>query len=134
MTDPDKKDDHTSAFDKDRFGINMKKWCREEEQYIIRKLDEGVDPAKLLEWHCMKLQWLQHERLVHFIVTCLTSIAVLSALSFMIFRPDTLIVSGPVFLGLIILLFFYMLHYFFLENTVQHWYRIAEELHDRSMK
>ena len=82
----------------------------------------------------MKLQWLQHERLVHFIVTCLTSIAVLSALSFMIFRPDTLIVSGPVFLGLIILLFFYMLHYFFLENTVQHWYRIAEELHDRSMK
>ena len=26
----------------------------------------------------------------------------------------------------------YLRHYFFLENTVQHWYHIAEELHDRA--
>ena len=31
-------------------------------------------------------------------------------------------------LGLAVLLAFYFAHYFFLENTTQHWYRLAEEL------
>ena len=37
-----------------------------------------------------------------------------------------------VYLILLVLLIFYLRHYFFLENTVQHWYHIAEELHDRA--
>ena len=40
--------------------------------------------------------------------------------------------SLVVYLILLVLLIFYLRHYFFLENTVQHWYHIAEELHDRA--
>ena len=46
--------------------------------------------------------------------------------------PSTLPVSLVVYLILLVLLIFYLRHYFFLENTVQHWYHIAEELHDRA--
>ena len=42
------------------------------------------------------------------------------------------IVSAVIMLGLAVLLGFYFFHYFFLENTVQRWYRIAEEMRERT--
>jgi len=33
-------------------------------------------------------------------------------------------------LGMLIWLGFYLVHYFRLENTVQHWYNIGEALHN----
>ena len=47
------------------------------------------------------------------------------------FIPDSIIFSMPMFLILFVLLFFYIRHYFFLENTVQRWYRIAEEMREK---
>ena len=46
--------------------------------------------------------------------------------------PSTMPVSLVIYLILLVLLAFYLRHYFFLENTVQHWYRTAEELHERA--
>ena len=46
-------------------------------------------------------------------------------------HPELGIVPALIMLGLAVLLGFYFFHYFFLENTVQRWYRIAEELREK---
>ncbi len=119
--------------DKDlKNGINMIAWCRAHEQYIEEQLDKGEDPQKLLAWHLKKLEWLQHERLVHFLVTMLTAAGFLFALGVWIYTGTAAV--SLLALGILVLLFFYILHYFRLENTVQHWYNIAEKLHEKEKK
>ena len=79
-----------------------------------------------------KLEWLQHERLVHFLVTMLTAAGFLFALGVWIYTGTAAV--SLLALGILVLLFFYILHYFRLENTVQHWYNIAEKLHEKEKK
>lgn len=108
-----------------RYGINMKKWCLAHEQELMNALDDAGTPEeidKILSFHEKKLSWLMHERLIHLIVTFITVILVLFSMSLILFLPDTLPFSLPLFLVLLVLLFFYIRHYFFLENTVQSWY------------
>lgn len=113
----------------DQYGINMIRWCREHEAYIEKHLADGDDARKLLEWHQKKLAWLQHERLIHLLVTMLTAGAFLFSLWVTIYMDWN---PGAILMDLILLLLLaaYLLHYFRLENTVQHWLRIAEELHE----
>ena len=112
----------------DTFGINMKKWCKEHEEEVLSALAEGNISAELLRDHEKKLAWLQHERLVHLIVTVMTVIAELFLLDLTILHPELGIIPALLMLGVAILLGFYFFHYFFLENTVQRWYRLAEEI------
>ena len=116
-----------------QYGINMKKWCASHEEYINASLSapcSSVQLAELLELHEKRLSWLMHERLIHLIVTFITVILVLYSMSLILFLPDTIIFSMPMFLILFVLLFFYIRHYFFLENTVQHWYIICQRLEE----
>ncbi len=113
---------------KDTFGINMKKWCREHEDKVTSALSAGESTAALLEEHEKKLAWLQHERLVHLIVTVMTVIVEIFLLDLTILHPELGIIPALLMLGFAILLGFYFFHYFFLENTVQRWYRLADEL------
>ncbi len=117
---------------KDRYGLNMRRWAARHEADIESRLAQGADPKSLLDWHVRKLQWLQHERLVHLIVLFITIMLFLVALAFVTLVPSTMPVSLVIYLILLVLLAFYLRHYFFLENTVQHWYRTAEELHERA--
>lgn len=113
---------------KDYFGINIIKYCREHEHYIEEQSAAGADVQKLLNWHLQKLAWLQHERLVHLGVTLMTGLAFLAALAFGCYSgwdQGTLLIAAI----LLVLLVAYLWHYFRLENTVQHWYRLADELH-----
>ncbi|WP_314688750.1 hypothetical protein [uncultured Bifidobacterium sp.] len=115
----------------DLFGINMRQWCRNHEEYL-RLHVQNTDPRALLDWHMRKLSWLQHERLVHLIVTFLTTVVELTAVVLMLLLPTGNGYAALVALGILVLLSFYLAHYFFLENTVQHWYRLADELHDKA--
>ncbi len=115
----------------DTFGINVKKWCRAHETWVQNQLNTGRNPEEILLWHMKKIEWLQHERLIHLLVVLLTAGITIFALAVTLWLPEFAIVSGPFFIGFLILLAFYLAHYFFLENTVQHWYRIAEELHSK---
>ena len=109
---------------KDTFGINMKTWCREHEAYIT-----AAEPSdELLSLHMTKLQILQHERLIHLIVTVMVVIAELFVVSLVVLHPELGIIAALVMLGLAVLLGFYFWHYFFLENTVQRWYRLMDEI------
>ena len=116
--------------DSDRFGINMKKFCRAHETAVTNELDQRGPSMALLDLHLEKLRWLQHERLVHLIVLVMTVLAELFVLDLTLLHPETAPWSAIFMLGLTVLLAFYFAHYFFLENTVQHWYRIAGELTD----
>ncbi|WP_051226882.1 hypothetical protein [Butyrivibrio sp. MC2013] len=117
----------------DKYGINMRKFCRDHEIYLTRAEENGDDPADTLKWHMKKLSLLQHERLVHLLVLMTTIIVTLFSLIIMLSFPRLMPVSAVVFLLLIVLTGFYLRHYFFLENKTQHWYRLAVELHKRIM-
>ena len=109
---------------KDRYGINMKRFCRAHEAFLASR---QASPA-LLKLHLEKLRWLQHERLVHLIVLVMTVFGELFVVDLVLLHPETNPGAALLMLGLAVLLGFYTAHYFFLENTVQHWYRLAEEL------
>ena len=118
---------------KDAFGINMKQWCREHEATVFAALEQEHDPVtpELLAEHREKLAWLQHERLVHLIVTVMVVFGELFVVDLTLLHPELGIYPALFMLGLAVLLGFYFYHYFFLENTVQRWYKITEELERR---
>ena len=136
----------------DKFGINMKQWCREHESEMMNVLaasgqaamtanrpaaewsdraDASGQAAELrarLEEHQEKIRWLQHERLVHLIVTVMVVFVELFVVFLALLHPELGLLPPVIMLCLAVLLGFYFYHYFFLENTVQRWYKIAEEL------
>ena len=116
--------------DTGRWGIHMKRWCREHEKAVLSALETGQADLGLLEKHLEKLRWLQHERLVHLIVTVMTVMAELLAVWLTLSKPELAPYSAAVVLLLAVLLGFYFYHYFFLENAVQRWYVLAERMMD----
>ena len=109
---------------RDQFGINMKRYCRAHEQSML----SHAPSTALYELHLEKLRWLQHERLIHLIVLVMTALAELFAVDMAVLHPETNPLAAIVMLALAVLLGFYFAHYFFLENTVQHWYKLADDL------
>ena len=109
---------------RDQFGINMKRYCRAHEAM----LSSVPASREVMDLHLEKLRWLQHERLVHLVVLVMTAIAELFTVDLTVLHPETNPLAAIVMLALAVLLAFYFAHYFFLENTVQHWYRLADDL------
>lgn len=79
--------------------------------------------------HERKLQYFQHERLIHLLVMLTTSIAALLSFFF------TLILDIPVFLiltfVLLVLSIAYVIHYFKLENGVQRLYKLGDKIEEK---
>ena len=107
-----------------KFGINMKQFCREHE---ARVAGSEITP-ELLEEHLRMIAWVQHERLVHLIVTVMVVICELFVVDLVLLHPELGVIPAVIMLGLAVLLGFYFWHYFFLENTVQRWYKISGKL------
>ena len=117
---------------KHKYGINVRKWCKEHERYIEEELKgQSDDMTALLAMHEKKLSWLMHERLIHLLVLFITVILTLFSLSLVLFLPDLLPASLIMFVIVFILLIFYVRHYFFLENTVQYWYVLSEKIENK---
>ena len=110
------------------FGINMKKYCRAHEAMVNEAISEGRVTEELLDLHMEKIRILQHERLVHLIVTVMVMICELFVVSLTVLHPELGILPPVIMLCAAVLLGFYFNHYFFLENTVQRWYLIEDEL------
>ena len=107
----------------DKFGINMRRFCKEHENWMEQELQNCGATERLLAIHLEKLRWLQHERLIHLLVLMMTVFAYLT-----LAYPDANPASAAAMLLLGVLLVFYFAHYFFLENTTQHWYHVAEKV------
>ncbi len=99
------------------------------ERYIGDIIKETSDREKLIElrdFHLRQISFMQHERLIHLIVTMFVALFAILSFGLCYFVPT--IPTGLLSLLLIVLTAAYILHYFRLENGVQRWYHIANEI------
>lgn len=97
----------------------------------LNSTDSIEELEKLLILHNRQIEWMQHERLIHLIVTLFVSVVDIF-IFYIIFSGK--IISNPLiaaFLILIVLTFFYFLHYYRLENGVQKWYVISNSIQEK---
>lgn len=74
----------------------------------------------------IKISYFQHERLIHLIVTVLFAILEIMAISVCLISPQlAAVVFSVMFL---ILLVPYVMHYYFLENSVQEMYKMRDTI------
>ena len=96
----------------------------------IKEIDELIDKKKITkkikEEHLTKISFFMHERLVHLLVTLFYGIFTFISLYFSTLYPAFVIVF---FIFLIILLF-YVIHYFRLENGVQYMYKEYDKMNE----
>ena len=95
----------------------------------IKEIDDLLKDSKKItkediENNLIKIQFFQHERLIHLIVT------VFYAILFILFSALSLVHFMFVIIMLILLVFllFYIVHYFRLENGVQYLYKQYDEM------
>ena len=112
----------------DTFGIDLKKYCREHETAVSSAMNEHEVTEELLAEHHEKILMLQHERLIHLIVTAMSVVVELFAVYLVLVHPELGIGAALFMLAFAVLLGFYFKYYFFLENTVQRWYKVEDEL------
>ena len=115
----------------DRFGINIKRYCRDHEASVKAALDGNSVTNELLEEHYRMISTIQHERLVHLIVTVMVVIVELFVTDLTLLHSELGIIPAIAMLCLAVLLGFYFYHYFFLENTLQRWYKLTDEIRKR---
>lgn len=99
----------------------LKEYINELESIIKTKEKLSKEDIKNIE---TKINWFQHERLIHLLVTITY---VIFTLIFMGLAFISYIFLIPFFIGIIFLLF-YIPHYFFLEKGVQYLYRLYDKL------
>jgi cell division protein FtsW (lipid II flippase) len=93
-------------------------------------LNPGRDTlGDLQRYHDKQIGWLQQERLAHLLVMLFVCLFALLSVGFAILNP-----ALPCFLLaalLILLAVAYLIHYYRLENGVQRWYVLSNEIHRR---
>ncbi|MDE5859754.1 MAG: hypothetical protein K2H23_05150 [Oscillospiraceae bacterium] len=91
--------------------------------------NENTDFVKLKSELLVKIGFMQHERLIHFLVTILFALLMfMSLIAFFISQNTGMLASAVLML---ILLVPYIAHYYFLENGVQRLYKIYDEVNDK---
>lgn len=85
-----------------------------------------TDPEGLQKRHLQMIAFMQHERLIHFLVTMLFALGFFLVLGF--FLMTERIMLGVLLILILALLIPYIMHYYFLENSVQKMYKLYDEL------
>lgn len=81
---------------------------------------------KILAEHMDKIAFMQHERIVHFLVTMMFAV-ILAVFMVGMLLTDNIMLLVLVTI-IIVLLAFYIKHYYFLENTVQKMYKVYDRI------
>ncbi len=101
------------------------------EQFINQALNDSgdINYSNVAERHLQQIQFLQHERLIHLLVTITFAILIMLTISLSIAWPHWgwLAIIGV----LLVTELFYLKHYYWLENTVQRWYGLYDQLIDK---
>ena len=110
----------------------MTDYMKRHERYVKDVLEKNPDKEKLKEllaYHDKQIQWMQHERLVHLIVMLFVCLFTLLSFGFTVIRTSTpsLILAAL----LLILSVAYVIHYYQLENDVQKWYLLSNQINQR---
>jgi len=101
---------------------------KEHTMYVKKELLSGrkKDRAKLKEIHRQKTEYIQHERLAHLLVTLTFALLLFLCLILAVIHTELQVLI--LLILIMCLLIPYIFHYFFLENTVQEWYRLMDEI------
>jgi len=96
-------------------------------------LDSGkskkTDWKVLLEKHQVMISRIQHERLIHLLVTIFVGISMVSF--FIAGAVSRIIILSIIDLPLIILFVAYIFHYRSLENKTQNWYKLEDQIKEK---
>ena len=109
----------------------MKKETKEYLEYIkeINNKETIKDKDKILSDLLVQIGFIQHERFVHLIVTVFVG---LSAILFIGLALEFELLGFVLLTMITIVLFaFYILHYYFLENSTQELYRIYNGIKEK---
>lgn len=107
-------------------------YMKKHESYVREVLEKNPDEEKLKEllaYHNRQIQWMQHERLVHLIVMLFVCFFTLLVFGFTVMRSS--LPSMMLLAILLILSVAYLFHYYRLENNVQKWYSISNQIRQR---
>ncbi|MCX6730425.1 MAG: hypothetical protein NTZ55_01110 [Candidatus Roizmanbacteria bacterium] len=86
---------------------------------------------KVLEHHKEMIAIIQHERLIHLLVTIFVG-SVMTTSSFIVIvtkQLELLIIA----LSLLVLFTAYLFHYRYLENTTQDWYLLEDKIKEKNI-
>ncbi len=106
-------------------GDKMKEYLKNYIEEIEKELEDNhkfTDKEK--EIFKDKIQYFQHERLIHLLVTLFYALFFLGFIFLCIIFP----VFAIPCIGSFIFLIFYVKHYFFLENSVQYLYKLYDKI------
>lgn len=103
----------------------LKKYIAETEEKL-KNSTTMHELGALLDDHKQKILFMQHERLVHFLVTMMFAIILAIFIGIEILTQNILL--SLLILIIIVLLCFYIKHYYFLENTVQYMYVLYDKI------
>lgn len=98
---------------KDFIDKNLEKASKEEILNILSELE-------------IKISYFQHERLIHLIVTVL--FALMEIMAVLALAVTTDIVPLILSVMFLVLLVPYVMHYYFLENSVQEFYKLRDKI------
>ena len=111
----------------------MEAYLKRHETFIrgqLAKAGDGADWAGLARFHRTQIGYMQHERLIHLLVTLFFGLCTLLVLLFVVLHPR--VPMGVLLLLLLALLVPYVAHYYKLENGLQRWYHLANEIESRA--
>lgn len=99
----------------------MKKYLTEYRKFFALAIAaDGTDLKALMEYHLRQIEFFQHERLIHLIVTLM--FAILTIITIVTSYITGYLAFVILTIALLSLLVPYIAHYFFLENQVQYMY------------
>ncbi|MBU1243553.1 hypothetical protein KKD52_00760 [Myxococcota bacterium] len=110
----------------------MWEYLRRHEAWVRKCISEENTPertAEILATHDEMIARMQHERLIHLIVTMFIALFALLSVGFAVITHE--LFAFALCLLLLGLVSAYLVHYFRLENGVQRWYHLADELRRR---
>ena len=92
----------------------------------LKNCDSLPELEKILAEHMDKIAFMQHERIVHFLVTMMFAIILSIFVGVILFVQNFAVMMLVVIM--VVLIAFYIKHYYFLENTVQKMYKVYDEM------
>ena len=107
----------------------MYKYLLEQEQLLLNGLETGFNLERLYEYSRVQIAWISHERLVHLLVTLFISLLLI--VSFFGFIPLQNKLIALLFAILTVLILFYIVHYYRLENGIHRLYKLSNQIHHK---
>ena len=115
----------------------MKKYVKQTMDAVRKYMNEEMKNApvektkEVLAEFETKILYFQHERLIHLMVTLAFAAFLLFEIACLFFLPSAFLYAGI----LLTLIFFgltigYIMHYYFLENSVQEMYHMRDEMRE----